>query len=326
MRLAVISDIHVLGPGEHEQDQEHVAALGRDLPQMRGGWRRLLHRIRRRFWNWHPESRHACFLKALEEIQAYHPDWIIANGDYGGDTGGVGLSNEFTYESTAGVITLMRELFADRCLFVYGDHELGKYSTNLRHGGIRLDSLYRGEQLLGIQSFWHKEIDGNHLIGVNSVLFTLDLFLPEALEEEIPEWERIREQHRRDVTSAFEQLPADARVLLFCHDPGALSPLIELPAIRARLPQIKLTVLGHLHTPGLLHLARLMSRLPQWNARYPVARIISQSLRGARTWTAFNPIVCPSTFGAGHHVSGGLLFIEADKEGNIVTRRHRVRI
>lgn len=326
MRLAVISDIHVLGPGEHERDRDLLSHLGAGRGWLRTGWRHFLHRARRRFWNWHPESRRSCFFKALEEIQIYHPDWLIANGDYAGDAGGVGLSDEATYESAAGVITLIREIFPDRCHFIFGDHDIGKYSTAMQQGGIRLASLDLGEQKLGIRSFWHERVGDIDVLGVNSSLITLDHFLPEALTDEIPEWKRRKAVHEAQVTEAFESLDPDARVILFCHDPSALGILIQNPAIEKRLSCIEMTVLGHLHEPRLLTLVQKMPILPLWKPKYPVARIITEGIKSAKTWARFNPIVCPSPFGAGNHLSGGVLFIEMDPTGRLIARRHRIKV
>ena len=326
MRLAVISDIHVMGPGEHERHRDQIASIGRDHSAVRRGWQKFLNASRSRFWNWHPESRHDCFLRALADMQAYNPDWVIANGDYGGDAHGVGLSDEATYESAAGVITLMREIFPDRCHFIFGDHDIGKYSTLLREGGIRLASLDVGEQRLGMRSFWHEQVEGVHLIGVNSSLITLDYFLPEALTHELPEWNRRQQEHEEKVRGAFASLPQKARVILFCHDPSALGILGRLPEIRARLPAIELTVLGHLHEPRLLRLLQRLPRLPEWKPRYPVARIVAEGIRNAKSWMEFKPVVCPSPFGTGRHITGGLLYIEKDPSGKILARRHRVKI
>jgi hypothetical protein len=324
MRLAVLSDIHVLGPGETVRAREIARQLGTAHSWWGRRWHRALFRARRRFWNWHPHARRRCFLRALDDIARFEPDWVIANGDYGGDALGVGLSDAHTFESVAGALDLVRATFPSRARFVFGDHELGKYSTELRRGGIRLASLTRGEEQLGIRSFWH-EVDGRfHLIGVNSTLFTLDLFLPEALPAEVPAWKAFRERHLADVASTFRDLPADARVLLFCHDPGALSALYRVDAVRARLAQVEGTILGHLHAPRLLRLTRLLGRLPKVRARYPVARIISAGSRDAHTWARFRPLVCPSTFGAGHHVGGGVLLLSTEGDGPLVVRRHRI--
>ncbi len=326
MRLSVISDIHVLGPSEHERARELVSDIGRQHGMFRALWRHFLHGARNRFWNWKPESRRACFMRALEDMHAYHPDWVIANGDYGGDAEGVGLSHENTYESAAGVITLMREIFPERCHFIFGDHDIGKYSTIMRQGGIRLASLDVGEQQLGIRSFWHERVDDIQLIGVNSSLITLDHFLPEALTEEVPEWRRRREEHEQRVAETFATLEQDARVILFCHDPSALGVLIRNPIIYDKVRHIELTVLGHLHEPRLLSVIQRLPKLPEWKPRYPVARIITEGLRSAQTWSLFKPIVCPSPFGTGHHLSGGLLYVEKNADNKIVARRHRIKL
>jgi hypothetical protein len=326
MRLAVLSDFHVLGPGELEKSEHAHQQLGVGLDPIRRTWRRGLYRVRRRLWNTHPELRHAAFLKAVTEIDEYDPEWIIANGDYGGDTGGIGLSDAHTFESVSGVVDMLRERFEKRIRFIFGDHDLGKYSTVLREGGIRLESLELGEKKLGIPSFWHEIDDDIHLIGINSSLFTLDLFLPEALVDEIPEWRRRRDEHIAQVSHAFDGLPKNARVLLFCHDPSALAALSQVPVVIGRLSHIEMTVIGHLHAPGLLKLAKFVpTRAKKWRPKYPVARILAHSLEGVQSWKMFKPVACPSTFGAGHHMHGGVLFIEKDERGKLVARRQRVK-
>lgn len=324
MKLAIISDIHVLGPRELAEAHQAHHRLGEDLPPISRKWRRGLHRVRRRLWNGHLELREPAFRHAMARLLDYDPDWIIANGDFGGDYGGTGLSNDATFESAASAVQLMRDLFGERCRFVFGDHDLGKYSTVLREGGIRLDSLERGEKKLGIPSFWHVVDEDFHLIGVNSSLFTLDLFLPEAIAHEVPEWRRLREEHIERVSHAFDGLPRHARVILFCHDPGALTILSQVPVVQKRLKHIELTIVGHLHSPSLLKLAKLAPSTKNWKPRYPVARIIARGLEGVHAWSQFNPMVCPSTFGTGHHVGGGLLLVERDAEANLVT--HRVKL
>jgi hypothetical protein len=327
MRLAVLSDFHVLGPGELEKNDQSYQQLGADVDPVRRLWRKGLYRVRRRLWNTHPELRATAFRKAMDEVADFNPEWIIANGDYGGDTGGIGLSDEHTFESAAGVVDVLRRRFAERMRFVFGDHELGKYSTVLRDGGIRLRSLELGEQKLGIPSFWHEVDEHIHLIGINSSLFTLELFLPEALVEEIPEWRRRRDEHIALVSHAFDGLPKNARVLLFCHDPSALAALSQVPVVIDRLSHIEMTVIGHLHAPSLLKLANLVPRArpKKWRPKYPVARIVAHGLEGVRSWKMFHPVVCPSTFGAGHHVHGGVLFIEKNERGKLVARRRRVK-
>ena len=325
MRLAVISDIHVLGPTEIARANQTYADLGTGQHPLHRRWRRGLYRVRRRLWNGHLEWRHTAFLRALDAVEAYRPDWIVANGDYGGDYGGVGLSNEATYDSAALVIRQIRQRFPGQARFVFGDHDIGKYSTVLRQGGIRISSLDRGEVQLGIPSFWHEIDDRVHLVGVNSSLFTLDLFLPEALREEVPEWQARRSAHLEQVREAFARLPRSAEVVLFGHDPSALHALARLGEVQRRLDQVALTVIGHLHSPSLLWLAQRAARFSgHLKPRYPVARIITKGLTGVRSWEWFKPVVCPSTFGTGHHLAGGLLLVERDAQGKLVARRRRI--
>jgi hypothetical protein len=40
----------------------------------------------------------------------------------------------------------------------------------------------------------------------------------------------------------------------------------------------------------------------------------------------FKPVVCPSPFGTGHHITGGLLYVEKNAAGKIIARRHRVKL
>ncbi len=324
MRVAVISDVHVLGPDEARRSHRIYRNIGLHHSFWRRKWDRALMRVRRRLWNWHPENRYACFVRALDEIARFEPDWVVANGDFGGDAAGVGISADEAFESVRRVVDLLRCTFPDRCRFVYGDHEIGKHSTELRRGGIRLESVRRGQSDLNMPLFWHERAGPFDLMGMSSTLLRLDLFLPEALPAEIPAWDELRRRHIEQIHEAFAALSAETRVLLFLHDPSALSALENIPEARARLPQIERTILGHLHAPALLRLTRLFSRLPALNPRYPVARIIAHGTRGAHRWSVFRPVVCPSTFGAGHHFSGGVLFLEAWDGGRITVRHHRI--
>lgn len=325
MRLAVISDIHLMGPVEMARFQDRYDELTETLPPLRRRWRRGLHRVRRGLWNGHPHWRTEAFFLGLEKIANWNPDWIVANGDYAGDYGGVGLSSAATFESAAGAVQLIRAKFADRARFIFGDHDIGKYSTLMRSGGIRLSSLDLGEKALGIPSFWHQKSGLYHLIGLNSSLLTLDFFLPEALKEEIPEWQRRRDRHIQAIRLEFARLPPKARVILFCHDPSALAPLARLSEVASRIGMIEMTVVGHLHSPGLLSLARIMPFGKTWKPKYPVARIIAKGLEGVSEWMAFRPVVCPSTFGTGHHTSGGVMLIEEDaRSGALVAKKIRI--
>lgn len=326
MRLAVMSDVHVMGAGEEELSEASARALGQDDHPVRARMRRLLNGVRNRFWHWDSQSRQTCFLHALEIIDEHQPDLVILNGDYGGDHEGVGLSDDHTYDSAALVIGMVRDIFPDRCRFLFGDHDLGKYNTLRGRGGIRLTSLHRGEDLLGIESFWEERVDRFHLMGINSSLLTLALFKPEALPEEWEAWQHLRTRHLRQIEDAFDALPADARVILFCHDPSALSEAAGLPAVGRRRSQIVRTIVGHVHTPMLLHLNRFLRHLPIMKTSYPIARIVSQGAQGSRAWKQFRPLVCPSTYGVGNHISGGVLLLNGDDAFRISSELRRIRV
>ena len=77
---------------------------------------------------------------------------------------------------------------------------------------------------------------------------------------------------------------------------------------------------------GVMPLTRIVSHVVRWAPQYPVARIIAHSARGAKEWKHFNPVVCPSTFGVGHHFQGGCLLIEAPDGGSVSVRRHKISL
>ena len=325
MRLAVLSDLHVLGPGEHEQASVYAQTLGHEDPHLRRKMRRGLNRVRNRFWHSHPEARAACFVQALQQVFEYDPEWVVVNGDYGGDHLGVGLSDDHTYESTNHVVSLIREVFPDRSIFNFGDHDVGKYNTVRRCGGIRLKSLERGQEL-GLQSFWKLTCSNHLLVGVNSSLLTLDLFLPEALEDEKEQWRDLRRAHLDQIRETFAALPADEKVVLFCHDPAGITRLDEIPEVRNAKDRIQCTVIGHLHSPFLLRWTQWMRHLPALNTEYPITRIVSHGAQGAKTWKGYRPVVCPSTYGVGNHVSGGVLFVEENGVGDVHFTRKRITV
>ena len=325
MRLAILSDLHVLGPGEQQETSEYIRTLGHEGTHLKRHVRRSLNHLRNHFWHSHPEARTECFIEALQQVHAYNPDWVVVNGDYAGDHVGVGLSDDHTFESTHHAVSLIRGVFPGRTIFNFGDHDVGKYNTLRRCGGIRLESLDRGEQL-GLQSFWQLEVGDYMLIGVNSSLITLELYLPEALEQEKTTWHALRLQHLDHIRKTFAKLPDNTKVVLFCHDPAAITWLNKIPEVRAVRDRIRCTVIGHLHSPFLLKWTQWMRHLPILKTTYPIARIVSQGATGAKTWTSYRPVVCPSTYGIGNHVSGGVLFIEENSVGDIFFYRKRITV
>jgi hypothetical protein len=124
----------------------------------------------------------------------------------------------------------------------------------------------------------------------------------------------------------FAAMQPQDRIIIFCHDPSALGVLAALPDVHDRVDQVECTVVGHLHTPLLLGVTRMMRHLPVLKTDYPIARIVSHGAQNAKDWKRFNPVVCPSTYGVGTHISGGVLFIEATNGGILRVQRKRIRI
>ena len=175
-------------------------------------------------------------------------DYVIANGDYSCSTAFVGLSDDASFASAAECIGNLRARFGARLYLNCGDHELGKLSFSGERGGMRLASWQRSIHELGIRPFWQLELGRYVLMGVVSTLLALELFDADMLPEERLEWEKLRAQHLAEIRAAFAALAPDRRVLLFCHDPTALPFLVRENAVRAKLPQIEQTIIGHLHS------------------------------------------------------------------------------
>ena len=99
-------------------------------------------------------------------------------------------------------------------------------------------------------------------MGVTSSLIALPTHQPDTLPEEWPEWLRLRESYLVEIRAAFDALPADQRLILFCHDPTALPFLWREESVRRRLPQIEHTIIGHLHSRLVLWKSRVLSGIP----------------------------------------------------------------
>jgi hypothetical protein len=167
---------------------QSFASLRDDPHALRRKWRRGLYRVRRRLWNGHLRvAAYRFFMRALEEVAGVRSRLgdcqrrLRGRPRRGGPERRGHLRERGRWSSGPSDAASRNQ-----CRFIFGDHDLGKYSTLLRGGGIRLRSLQLGEEQLGIPSFWHEQDEDTHLIGVNSSLFTLDQFLPEALAARDP--------------------------------------------------------------------------------------------------------------------------------------------
>jgi hypothetical protein len=206
----------------------------------------------------------------------------------------------------------LRRKFGDQFHATCGDHELGKLSFVGGQGGLRLASWERATGELGIEPFWKVRLGEYVLVGVASTLLALPVFEPDALPAERPLWEELRRRHLAQVREVFGSLNPGQRLLLFCHDPTALPFLWEDAQIRAKLPQVECTVIGHLHTNVVLWKSRLLAGMPRITFLGHTTRRITSALRQARHWRDFRVRLCPSLAGIELTRRGGYLTAELD--------------
>ncbi len=303
-RLAILSDIHYAGPAE--------AARGDDYE-----WRgitnpllRLALRAYRRFvWLPNPTGQNHLLDEFLEPREA---DYVIANGDYSCNTSFLGVSDDASCQSARECLEKLRRKFAPNFQATFGDHELGKLSLNHELGGMRLASLTRARQELGLEPFWRVELGRYVLLGVASPLVALPVYEPDTLPVELPEWRRLREEHLADIRRAFSALQTGQRVLLFCHDPTALPFLWREDAVRDKLPQVEQTIIGHLHSNLVFWKSRRLAGMPVIRRLGPTVQRMSTALSEARHWRPFKVRLCPSLAGIQLLKDGGYYTVELD--------------
>ncbi len=305
--LGILSDIHYAGPAEQARGKD-FEFRGIANPLVRAGARWFRHFI----WLREPLRKNHLLDQFLECGDAF--DYVIANGDYSCNSGFVGLSDDAACESARECLQKLRQRFGANFRANYGDHELGKISTFGRRGGLRLASWRRTREELDLPPFWQIEIGSYTLLGCVSTLVALPVFEAEMLPAERPEWERLRAEHLAEIRGAFTALRPDQRVLLFCHDPTALPFLWGEAAIRARLPQIELTIIGHLHSNLVLWKSRLLAGMPPIRRLGNTVRRLSTALSQARRWRPFHVRLCPALAGIELLKDGGYCTLELDPE------------
>src|SRR5262249_17832385 len=133
-------------------------------------------------------------------------------------------------------------------------------------------------------------------------------------------WKSLRQIHFNEVRSAFAALRPEQRVLLFCHDPTALPFLWEDETIRAKVPQIEQTIIGHLHSNLILWKSCILAGMPRITFLGHTAKRLSTALREARLWRHFRVRLCPALAGIELLKDGGFLSVELDPDLN-----HNVR-
>jgi len=149
---------------------------------------------------------------------------------------------------------------------------------------------------------------------VTSSLLALPIFEPDLLAEERAQWHCLAAEHLEEVRAAFAALKPPQRVLLFCHDPSALPFLWRDEAIRAKLPQVEQTIIGHLHSNLVVWQSRLLAGMPPIRFLGHSVERMSIALSEARHWRPFHVRFCPSLAGIELLKDGGYYTIELDED------------
>lgn len=305
--VAIVSDIHYAGAAEQARGNDF------EFRGLRNPFIRLFVRFHRRFfWLRDPLSHNDLLDRFVEG--ARNCNYVIANGDYSCNSAFVGLSDDAACQSASECLKKLRMTFGDRLYANFGDHELGKISFFGGRGGMRLASWRRAIETLQLQPFWQFQIGKYVLLGTVSSLIAFPVYEPDCLAEERAEWKRLRDEHLNQVRNAFVALHPEQRVLLFCHDPTALPFLWEDEAIRAKVPQIEHTIIGHLHSKLILWKSRLLTGMPRITFLGHTAKRLSTALREARHWRHFRVRLCPALAGIQLLNDGGFLSVELDPD------------
>ncbi len=299
-RIAILSDIHYAAAGEQARGDDYET---RDIANPMA--RRFLRFYRDYIWLRYPLRQNHLLDRFLNEVGAV--DCAVANGDYTCDSAFQGVADDAACESVRACLGRLRARFGDRFQATLGDHELGKKNLRGDRGAMRLASYERAVGELGLRPLWQTDLGRWRLLGVTSSLLAFPDFSADARPEELPRWQALREAHLADIRAVFAALPADRRVLLFCHDPTALPYLAREPVVAARLGQIAQTIIGHLHTPLVLWKSRLLAGMPQIHFLGHSARRMTGALHEARHWRPFHVRLCPALAGTELLKDGGYL-------------------
>jgi hypothetical protein len=319
VKLGILSDIHYASAAEKARGNDYEY---RDLSNP---WQRQLVKLHRRhLWLRNPLEHNHLLDSFIEKNQGL--DLVIANGDYSCDSAFTGLSDDAAFESARECLAKLRQAFGSRLLTLQGDHEFGKFSLVGRRGGSRLESYRRATEELNLDRFWTYKADRYLLMGVSSSLLALPANQAEVLPEEASGWNRLRAEHLAEIRQAFEQLEAEERMLLFCHDPTALPFLWAEPVVRRRVSQIEQTIIGHLHSPFIFKLSCWLSGMPRIDFLGHSVGRLSSALGKAREWRPFNVRLCPSLAGIELLKDGGYYTVnlDADDRGRAVFELHRL--
>jgi hypothetical protein len=304
-RIAIVSDIHYAGAAERARGNDY------ECRGLANPFLRLALRGYRRFiWLHNPLDQSHLLDQFISSVGT--PDFVVANGDFSCNSSFLGVSDDAALESARECLAKLRARFAPNFQAVFGDHELGKISILGDRGGMRLESWRRACRDLALEPFWTVQRGRYTLVGVASSLVALPVFEADALPAELPEWRRLRDQHLADIRAAFASLASDQRILLFCHDPTALPFLWREDVVRARLPQIEQTIIGHLHTNLVFYKSRLLAGMPRIRFLGHTVKRMTAALSEARHWRPFRVRLCPAIAGIELLKDGGFYTVDLD--------------
>jgi hypothetical protein len=312
LKLYILSDVHYAGAAE----KARVDYCYRSITSPRV---RLLVRLYRHFfWQRDPFAHNHLLDKFIHA--AKDADLVIANGDYACDSAFIGAADDPTLQSATECLGKLRAQFGHRLHAVIGDHELGKKPLGANVGGMRLESFRRSREVLDVKPFWTVTLDNYVLIGVTATLLALPVLQGELLENEADQWHMLLARHIEEIRGAFAALAPSQRAILFCHDPTALPYLFQIPDVRAKLPQVERTIIGHLHSNLVLFKSRFLCGMPVINFLGHTSQRISRALRQASEWKPFNVLLCPSLPGIQLLKDGGYLTIDLDPSAKTPAR------
>ena len=306
-RILVLSDVHYACEAEEARGEFEINSVKH--PAARAwvsAWMRFV-------WMRRPGPQNRLLDRFIRE--AGDADLVVANGDHTVNSAFIGLSDPASLKSAEICLGKLREAFGDSLHAIIGDHELGKNGFAVSHGGMRLQSFHLAREKLNLSPCWRVDLGRYSLIGVTSSLLALPLYESECLAEETEAWRRLAQEHRQAVDDTFRGLPANSRVLLFCHDPSALPFLLGIPGVSESLGRIESTVIGHLHSGLIFQTAGLLAGIPKLPLPGAALKRINSGLNRARVWRDFRTRFCPCIAGIQLLNDGGYLEIELDSEG-----------
>jgi len=307
-KIVLVSDIHYAC--ELERQRKDFEDRGVPNPFLRPIAKMYRHFV----WLRDPLNHYDKFYRFLEKSP--DADFCIALGDYTCDTAYVGISDDLTFASAKECIDKLRGKYANFKGLI-GDHELGKLSLFGGVGGLRLASYKRAVEELKLEPYWKFYIGNYVLIGITSTVVAMPIFKVEALETEVHGWMTLHQEHICKICSFFEEIDGDKKIILFCHDPSALSILGDLPVIQRRFDRIEMTIIGHLHSNAVFKASEYFAGMPQISFLGHTPRRLSKAMQKARVWKHFKVRLCPSLSGIQLFKDGGFCELTLSLNGNV---------